>query len=339
MSLATREWHFMQRPVGLPAPETFELVERDLPALQPGQCLVRNLVLSVDPYMRPRMDDVPSYVPPFALGEALTGGAVGEVIETRSDDVPLGSWLVHQAGWREHAVVDAKAARVVDKGRYPSSYYLGVLGGPAFAAFVGLFHIAGFRPGDSVFVSGGAGAVGSMVGQFALLAGAKRVVGSAGSIEKVKYLVDQLGYDAAFNYKAGPVLKQLRSAFPKGLDVYFDNVGSDHLAAAVEVLNDFGRVAMCGTISTYNAVEHRAVAVDAVKVVAKRLRLQGFIAFDHEDLRKDFDAQVGAWLESGRLMNPETITQGIESVPTAFTGMLTGANTGKAIIRLAEDHA
>jgi NADPH-dependent curcumin reductase CurA len=339
MSLTTREWHFTQRPVGLPAPETFELVERDLPALQPGQCLVKNLVLSVDPYMRPRMDDVPSYVPPFELGEALTGGAVGEVIQTRSDDVPLGSWLVHQAGWREHAVVDAKAARVVDKDRCPSSYYLGVLGGPSFAAFVGLFHIAGFRPGDSVFVSGGAGAVGSMVGQFALLAGAKRVVGSAGSIEKVKYLVDQLGYDAAFNYKAGPVLKQLRSAFPEGLDVYFDNVGSDHLAAAVDVLNDFGRVAMCGTTSTYNAVEHRAVPLDAIKVVTKRLRLQGFIAFDHEDLRKDFDAQVGAWLESGRLMNPETISQGIESVPTAFTGMLTGANTGKAIIRLAEDPA
>ncbi|MDQ0779996.1 NADPH-dependent curcumin reductase CurA [Streptomyces aurantiacus] len=339
MSLTTREWHFMQRPVGLPAPETYKLVERDLPALQPGQCLVKNLVLSVDPYMRPRMDDVPSYVPPFELGQALTGGAVGEVIETRSDDVPLGSWLVHQAGWREHAVVDAKAARVVDKGRYPISYYLGVLGGPGFAAFVGLFRIAGFQPGDSVFVSGGAGAVGSMVGQFALLAGAKRVVGSAGSIEKVKHLVDQLGYDAAFNYKAGPVLKQLQSAFPEGLDVYFDNVGSDHLAAAVDVLNDFGRVAMCGTISTYNAVEQRAVPVDAVKVVAKRLRLQGFIAFDHEDLRKDFDAQVGAWLESGRLMNPETITQGIESVPAAFTGMLTGTNTGKAIIRLAEDQA
>lgn len=339
MSLTTREWHFMRRPVGLPAPESYKLVERELPALRPGQCLVKNLVLSVDPYVRPRMDDVPSYVPPFELGEALTGGAVGEVIETRSDDVPLGSWLVHQAGWREHAVVDAEAARVVDKGRYPSSYYLGVLGGPGFAAFVGLFHIADFRPGDSVFVSGGAGAVGSMVGQFALLAGAKRVVGSAGSIEKVKYLVDRLGYDAAFNYKAGPVLNQLQSAFPEGLDVYFDNVGSDHLAAAIDVLNDFGRVAMCGTISTYNTVEHRAVPVDAIKIVAKRLRLQGFIAFDHEDLRKDFYAQAGVWLESGRLMNPETISQGIESVPAAFTGMLTGANTGKVIIRLAQDQA
>ncbi|MBS2532624.1 NADP-dependent oxidoreductase [Catenulispora sp. NF23] len=339
MSVTTREWHFMHRPVGLPAPETFELVERDLPALRPGQCLVKNLVLSVDPYMRPRMDDVPSYVPPFELGEALTGGAVGEVIETRSDDVPLGSWLVHQAGWREHAVVDAKAARIVDKGRYPSSYYLGVLGGPGFAAFVGLFHVAGFRPGESVFVSGAAGAVGSMVGQFASLAGAERVVGSAGSAEKVQHLVDQLGYDAAFNYKTGPVLTQLQGAFPQGLDVYFDNVGADHLAAAIEVLNDYGRVAMCGTISAYNAVEHRAVPVDAIKVVAKRLRLQGFIAFDHEDLRTDFDAQVGAWLDSGRLKNPETITQGIESVPAAFTGMLTGANTGKAIIRLAEDQA
>jgi NADPH-dependent curcumin reductase CurA len=339
LSLTTREWHFVQRPVGLPGPETFKLVERDLPPLRAGQCLVKNLVLSVDPYMRPRMDDVPSYVPPFGLGEALTGGAVGEVIETRSDDVPLGSWLVHQVGWREHAVVDAQASRVVDKGRHPSSCYLGVLGGPGFAAFVGLFHSAGFRPGDSVFVSGAAGAVGSMVGQFASLAGAKRVVGSAGSADKVKYLVDELGYSAAFNYKDGPVLKQLQNAFPEGFDVCFDNVGSDHLAAAVEVINDFGRVAMCGTVSTYNAVEHRAVPLDAIKVVAKRLRLQGFIAFDHEDLRQDFDSQVGAWLDSGRLMNPETISHGIESVPTAFTGMLTGTNTGKTIIRLAEDRA
>ncbi|PRY41629.1 hypothetical protein CLV43_105387 [Umezawaea tangerina] len=336
MSLTTREWHFMQRPVGLPGPETFKLVERDLPPLQEGQCLVKNLVLSVDPYMRPRMDAGPSYVPPFELGEALTGSAVGEVVETRSD-VPLGSWLVHQAGWREHAVVDAGAARVVDKGRYPSSHYLGVLGGPAFAAYVGLFHIADFRRGDSVFVSGAAGAVGSMVGQFALLAGAKRVVGSAGSSEKVRYLVDELGYDAAFDYKTGPVLEQLRGAFPEGLDVYFDNVGSDHLAAAIDVLNDFGRAAICGTISTYNAVEPHAVPVDAVKVVTKRLRLQGFIAFDHEDLRKDFDSEVGAWLEAGRLMSPETISRGIESVPAAFTGMLTGTNTGKAIVRLAED--
>jgi hypothetical protein len=337
MSLTTREWHFVQRPVGLPAPETYKLVERDLPPLRPGQCLVRNLVLSVDPYMRSRMDDVPSYVAPFELGAALTGGAVGEVIETRSDDVPLGSWLVHQAGWREHAVVDAKAARVVDKHRYPSSYYLGVLGGPAFAAFVGLFRTAGFQPGDSVFVSGAAGAVGSMVGQFASLSGATRVVGSAGSVDKVKYLVDELGYDAAFNYKDGPVLQQLQSAFPEGLDVFFDNVGSDHLAAAVEVLNEFGRVAMCGTISTYNASEHRPVPVNAFKIVAKRLRLQGFIAFDHEDLREDFDSQVGAWLESGRLTYAETVSQGIEAVPTAFTGMLTGANTGKAVIRLADD--
>ncbi|WSS53384.1 NADP-dependent oxidoreductase [Streptomyces sp. NBC_01180] len=337
MSQMTREWHFVQRPVGLPAPETYRLVERDLPALQPGQCLVRNLVLSVDPYMRSRMDDVPSYAPPYKLGEALTGGAVGEVIETRSGDVPLGSWLVHQAGWREHSVVDATAGRIVDKGRYPSSYYLGVLGGPGFAAFVGLFRSAGFQPGDSVFVSGAAGAVGSMVGQFASLAGARRVVGSAGSIEKVRYLVDELGYDAAFNYKDGPVLNQLRNAFPDGFDVFFDNVGSDHLAAAIDVLNEFGRVAMCGTISTYNAPEHDAVPVDAFKIVAKRLRLQGFIAFDHEDLREEFAPQVGAWLESGRLTYRETASQGIEAVPAALTGMLTGANTGKAIVRLADD--
>jgi hypothetical protein len=176
-----------------------------------------------------------------------------------------------------------------------------------------------------------------MVGQFAALAGAKRVVGSAGSAEKVRYLVDELGYDAAFNYKDGPVLDQLRSAFPDGFDVFFDNVGADHLAAAIEVLNESGRVAMCGTISTYNAAEHDAVPVNAFKIVAKRLRLQGFIAFDHEDLREEFGSQVGAWLESGRLTYRETASRGIEAVPTAFAGMLTGANTGKAIIRLADD--
>jgi NADPH-dependent curcumin reductase CurA len=212
-----------------------------------------------------------------------------------------------------------------------------VLGGPAFAAYVGLFRIAGFTAGESVFVSGAAGAVGSMVGQFASLSGAGRVVGSAGSADKVNHLVDELGYDAAFNYKDGSVLEQLQNAFPHGLDVFFDNVGSDHLAAAIHVLNDFGRVAMCGTVSTYNASEHHPVPMNAFEVVSKRLRLQGFIAFDHEDVRDEFQSQVGAWLDAGRVVYRETVSHGIETVPSALADMLTGANTGKAIVRLTDD--
>ena len=246
----SREIQLAARPVGAPKPSDFHLAEVELPALQDGQVRVENLYLTVDPYMRGRMNDVKSYTPPFALGETMTGGALGRVTESRAEGVAVGAHLLHDQGWRTHANVTAARARVVPE--LPGvalSAYLGVLGMPGLTAYAGLLRVAEFKAGDTVFVSGAAGAVGSAVGQIARLRGAARVVGSAGSAAKVAHLKDVLGFDAAFNYKDGPVAKQLREAAPDGIDVYFDNVGGEHLEAAIGSLKPGGHAAICGMIS------------------------------------------------------------------------------------------
>lgn len=247
----TRHIVLAERPEGWPTEATFRLATVQLPALGPDQVLVRNQVMSVDPYMRGRMNDGKSYVPPFAIDSPLDGGAVGEVIASTSEDLPVGTTVLHGLGWREHAILNAAATTVVDATRAPASAYLGVLGMPGLTAFAGLLAAAEFRPGDAVFVSGAAGAVGSLVGQIAKLKGASRVVGSAGSPEKVAHLLER-GFDAAFDYHDGPVVDRLLEAAPGGIDVYFDNVGGEHLEAALTRLNLDGRVALCGAISQYN---------------------------------------------------------------------------------------
>ena len=243
------------RPSGWPTAANFALTEADRPQLADGQIRVRNLFMSVDPYMRGRMNDAESYVPPFRLGKPLEGGAIGTVIESRSPELNVGALVLHMLGWRDEAVLPAGQARKVTatKGLSPSAY-LGVLGMPTLTAYVGLLDIAAMKPGDVVFVSGAAGAVGSMAGQIAKLKGAARVIGSAGSDEKVRWL-REIGFDAAFNYRARSVLEQLREAAPDGIDVYFDNVGADHLDAALVMLNPHGRVAMSGAIAHYNAAD------------------------------------------------------------------------------------
>ena len=251
----TREIQLASRPAGRPAPENFRLAESPLPELQDGQVLVRNLFISVDPYMRGRMNDVKSYSAPFALDKALDGGAVGEVIASRADDRKVGDAVVHQLGWREYAVVDAGATTPARTDLAPASAFLGALGMTGLTAYAGLLKVAEFKAGDAVFVSGAAGAVGSLVGQIAKAMGASRVIGSAGSPEKVARLLE-LGFDAAFNYRDAPVRDQLKAAAgERGIDVYFDNVGGDHLEAALSVLNVGGRVAMCGAIAQYNSTE------------------------------------------------------------------------------------
>ncbi|MGW5028047.1 NADP-dependent oxidoreductase, partial [Streptomyces albidoflavus] len=227
-----REWHLVARPDGWPTPEDFALREVPVEAPTAGRILVRNLYFSVDPYMRGRMNDVKSYVPPFQLDAPMDGGAVGEVIASEAEGFAVGDHVLHGLGWREYANLPAKHAKKVDGSLAPLSAYLGVLGMPGLTAYAGLLDVASFKPGDAVFVSGAAGAVGSEVGQIARLKGASRVIGSAGSDEKVKLLVDEYGFDAAFNYKNGPVAEQLKEAAPDGIDVYFDNVGGDHLEAA-----------------------------------------------------------------------------------------------------------
>jgi NADPH-dependent curcumin reductase CurA len=330
-----REIQLAARPSGEPRLSDFRLAEVDVPDPQEGEVLVRNLMMSVDPYMRGRMSERRSYVPPYELGKALMGGAVGEVIESRADRVAEGDLVLHDRGWREYAVVEARHVRSIDPQLAPLSAFLGVLGMPGLTAYVGLLDIAQLREGDVVFVSGAAGAVGSLAGQIAKLRG-HVVIGSAGSGEKVRYLLDELAFDAAFDYHEHSAAEALRSAAPEGIDVYFDNVGGEHLEAAIGSLRTHGRVAMCGAISTYNATEPPPGPRNMFLCVGKRLTLRGFIVRDHAERTPEFLRDVGAWLQAGRIKAPETIVDGgIEQAPQAFIDLFHGANIGKMLVRLA----
>jgi NADPH-dependent curcumin reductase CurA len=344
-TVTAREVHLVRRPSGMPDPDDFALVDRDLGEPGDGEVLVANHYFSVDPYMRGRMNDVPSYVPPFRLDEPMDGRAVGEVIASRSDDPDgpaVGDLVTSNLAWRTHGIVPARQVQKVaaPEGVSPSAY-LGVLGAPGLTAWVGLLDKASFREGDAVFVSGAAGAVGSLAGQLAKLKGASRVVGSAGSADKVRWLTEELGFDAAFNYKdssssgAGRVVDQLRAAAPDGIDVYFDNVGADHLEAAVACANDFARVAACGAIAHYNDTPENPTPGPAnlFQIVKKRLSIQGFIVTDSIDRMRPFLEEVTPWVAGGRVKFAETVVEGIDRAVEGFRGMLRGENTGKMIIK------
>jgi len=335
MTRTARHVNLASRPNGAPVPENFEVVEAEVRAPGDDEIVVANRFMSVDPYMRGRMNDVKSYVPPFQIGEPLAGGAVGEVIESNSPNVSVGDHVVHGLGWRETAVVAAaetQPAATVDG--VSLSANLGVLGMPGMTAYAGLLDVASFKEGDAVFVSGAAGAVGSLVGQLARLKGASLVIGSAGSDEKVAWLTADLGYDIGFNYKSGPVATQLFAAAPNGIDVYFDNVGGDHLEAALHALNVHGRVALCGAISMYNNTAPAPGPNNLSLAIGKRLTMRGFIVSDHAELRDDFIREVGGWLADGTIKAEETVMQGIDSAGEAFIGLLAGANTGKMVVEL-----
>ncbi|WP_086666273.1 NADP-dependent oxidoreductase [Lentzea kentuckyensis] len=336
MTSTALEVRLASRPTGWPTDDNFEIAEVEVPTPGEGQILVRNVVMSVDPYMRGRMNDVKSYVPPFQVGAPLEGGAVGEVVAVGANVTTLavGDNVLHGLGWREYAVLPAAHSVKVDPNVAPLSAYLGVLGMPGMTAYAGLLVTAEFKEGDVVFVSGAAGAVGQLVGQIARLKGASRVIGSAGSAEKVKYLVEELGFDAAFNYKEGPVAEQLAAAAPNGIDVYFDNVGGEHLEAAIENLNQNGRITMCGAISQYNESEKPAGPSNMIQILAKRLTLRGMLVGDHKALQPQFVAEVGAWIASGELKYSETVVEGgVRQAPAAFLGMLRGDNTGKMLVK------
>ncbi|WP_018721551.1 NADP-dependent oxidoreductase [Salinispora fenicalii] len=330
---ANREIQLASRPQGWPTEENFRLVSTDIPTPGPGQIVVRNTFISVDPYMRGRMNDVASYVPPFALDAPLDGGAVGEVVASEADGFALGDTVLHGLGWREYALLDATTVRKVDPALAPVSTYLGVLGMTGLTAYAGLLEVAAMQPGETVFVSGAAGAVGSMVGQIAKLRGAGRVVGSAGSPAKVERL-QALGFDAAFDYRDGPVRESLGAAAPDGIDVYFDNVGGEHLEAAIGAMRQNGRAAICGMIAQYNATEPPAAPRNLAMIISKRLTLRGFIVSDHGQLGEQFVQEVGGWLRDGKLSYDETIIDGIENAPAAFLGLLRGENLGKMLVRV-----
>ncbi|HVV11133.1 NADP-dependent oxidoreductase [Amycolatopsis sp.] len=334
MSTTATEIRLASRPTGRPTPENFSIVDTELPSPAPGEVLVRNLFISVDPYMRGRMSAAKSYVEPYEVGKAMLGGAIGEVLESTVDELRPGDTVLHGLGWRSHAVVDAQRVSKVDPDAAPVTTYLGVLGMTGLTAYAGLLEVAEFRSDDTVFVSGAAGAVGSVVGQLAKLKGAKRVVGSAGSSAKVKHLIDDLGFDAAFNYKDAPVAEQLAAAAPDGIDVYFDNVGGEHLEAAIESAKPHARFAVCGMISLYNATEPPAAPRNLTKIVGKRLTIRGFLVGDHFDLQKQFIAEVAPLVRDGKLRYEETIVEGLRNAPQAFLDLLDGANTGKMLVRV-----
>lgn len=327
------------RPTGWPTHENFHTEKVDLPELAEGEVRVANEFVSVDPYMRGRMNEGRSYIPPFEVGKTMTGGAVGRVVESRSDAHPVGSVVLHDLGWRDVAQADGGQFRVVDTIEgVPLSAYLGVLGTTGLTAYVGLIHIGRFQAGDSVFVSGAAGSVGSAVGQIARLEGASKVVGSAGSDEKVETVTSRYGFDAAINYKSGPVRKLLREHFGnsngEGIDVYFDNVGGDHLEAALDLMNDGGRLPLCGAISSYNSTERTPGPDNIWHAITRGLMIQGFTVNKYMEHFKEFAAKVGPWVASGELVYDETVVEGIDNSVEAFLDMMRGANVGKMIVKI-----
>ncbi len=330
----SREIQLAARPEGWPTDENFRLTEVTLPELQEGQVLVRNLYMSVDPYMRGRMNDVKSYVPPFQLDAPLDGGAIGEVVQSRSEGHKVGDKVLHGLGWRDYAVLDGKRARIIDTDLAPASAYLGVLGMTGLTAYAGLTKVAEFKEGDVVFVSGAAGAVGALVGQIAKALGAKKVIGSAGSAEKVQRLLD-LGFDEAFNYHDGPVKDSLKKAAgDDGIDVYFDNVGGEHLEAAISVMNKYGRIAMCGAISQYNTTDAPTGPRNLALAIGKELTLRGFIVGSYNQYADEFAKLMSGWLREGTVSYDETFVEGLENAPQAFIDLMKGANKGKMIVTL-----
>ena len=336
MSIRTHEIRLNSRPTGLPSPANFDLVERVLDAPKPGQILVRNSWMSVDPYMRGRMADRKSYIAPFRLGEALEGAAVGVVEASHDPAFAVGDRVVHFAGWRDHAMIEAAhATRIADDG-IPPQAYLGALGFPGLTAYVGLTRIAGMRPGETLFVSAASGAVGSLVAQIAKLKGL-RVVASVGSAAKAQWLLGEVGVDAVINYRETDGLAAaLAQAAPEGIDIYFDNVGGDHLEAAMAAANDHARFVLCGMIAGYNEEAPANAPRNIFLAIEKRIRLQGLIASDHADLFPELIREVGGWIKAGRITLRETVVDGLDRAPEAFIGLFQGANTGKMLVRLEQ---
>jgi len=326
-----RAWHLKSRPNGMPTSDNFELKETALPELGEGQVRVRNRWLSVDPYMRGRMNDVKSYVPAFQVGEPLEGGAIGEIVESRAEGLAPGDLVLHMAGWRDEAVVAARGVnKLPNLGAEPQKF-LGVLGVTGATAYFGLLDVASAKPGDIVFVSAAAGAVGSVVVQLAKAKG-MTAIGSAGGEQKCAF-VRSLGADQVVDYRAGPILKNLAAAAPDGVDVYFDNVGGDHLDAAFALARNNARFAICGMIAGYNDPNPASFRF-IMRIIAARIRLKGFIVFDFQSRMDEFYREMGQLVASGAVKAQETVVDGLENTPDAFLGLFRGENTGKMLVRL-----
>ncbi len=329
----SREIRLKNRPMGTPSENDFELTEVLIPEISEGQILVRNVYMSVDPYMRGRMGERESYIAPFELGKPLEGGAVGQVIESRSGQFRMGDYVLSNMGWREFFVTDGSDLVRIDPVVAPVQNYLGILGMPGLTAYVGLLDIGKPAKGETIFVSTAAGAVGSVACQIAKIKGC-RVVGSTGSEEKSDWLTDEAGIDGAFNYKKSEnLIEDLRRFCPEGIDVYFDNVGGTHLEAAIELMNNHGRIVLCGMISIYNATRPPRAPRNLISAITKRLTLKGYIVNDHNDRLPEFLEDMSRWIKEGRIKWKETVVLGIEHAPEAFLGLFSGESFGKMLVR------
>jgi len=331
--MMSREIRLASRPKGIPTAANFTLARTELKPLQDQEVLVRNLFMSVDPYMRGRMNDGKSYVPPFELGKPLDGGAVGEVIESRAKEFSPGDAVTSSFGWREYFMASPKDLHPVSRAIQPLSVYLGALGMTGMTAWAGL-HLVEVRTGETIFISGAAGAVGSVAGQLAKLRGC-RVIGSAGSVEKVKFLREECGFDIAFNYRVAPVLEQLNLEAPDGIDVYFDNVGGKTLEAALSALRMHGRIIACGGISGYNDEKPRPGPSNLFNMITKRLTMKGLMVLDWLDRQAEFEKEVGGYFKAGKVKHKETVVKGIDKAVDAFIGLFQGQNVGKMVVKLA----
>ena len=326
-----RAWSLRSRPHGMPRDTDFAMVDIESRALNDGEIRIANSWLSVDPYMRGRMNDVKSYVPPFALGEPMQGGAIGEVVESRAADVPVGTKVQHMLGWRDEAVAPANSVQKLPDIDIPDEAFLGLFGMPGMTAYFGLLEVASAKAGDVVFVSAAAGAVGSTVVQIAKAKG-MTVIGSAGGADKCEW-VRSLGADTVIDYKAGDVVRALAQAAPEGIDVYFDNVGGDHLDAALLAARMHARFAICGMIDIYNDGKPQSLKYLA-KVIGARIAIKGFLVSDHLAGAADFYRDMGEWLATGKLTREQTVHKGLATMPDAFLGLFTGGNKGKMLVRV-----
>ncbi|MDL5596866.1 NADP-dependent oxidoreductase [Bacillus subtilis] len=329
------------RPVGAPTPENFRLEREALPDLEDGQLLLKTLYLSLDPYMRGRMSDAPSYAAPVQIGEVMTGGAVSRVEQSRHPKFQVGDLVVGATGWQSHSISDGRNIIPIPSGLPSPSMALGVLGMPGMTAYMGLMDIGQPKTGETLVVAAASGAVGSVVGQVAKIKGL-RAVGVAGGAEKCKYVVEELGFDACIDHKAPDFAEQLAKACPKGIDIYYENVGGHVFDAVVPLLNPKARIPLCGLIAGYNATEvpkgpDRLPALQRT-LLTKRVRIQGFIVFDdYGDRQPEFISAMVPWVREGKVKFREDVVDGLEQAPQAFIGLLEGRNFGKLVVRVAQD--
>lgn len=340
-SETNRRFVLASRPEGAPVPDNFELQRDAVPEPADGQVLLRTVFLSLDPYMRGRMSDAPSYAEPVQVGAVMVGGSVCRVAASKHPDFQAGDWVLAFGGWQDYALSDGKGLLRLDPERAPPSWALGILGMPGFTAYMGLLDIGQPKPGETVVVAAASGAVGSVVGQIARLKGC-RIVGIAGGEEKCRYVTDTLGFDACLDHHQDGLDERLREACPDGIDVYFESVGGAVFDAVLPLLNSKARIPLCGLVASYNATElpqgPDRLPMLMGTLLKKRIRVQGFIIFDdYGDRYGEFAEAMGAWVAEGRMHYREDVVEGLENAPEAFIGMLEGGNFGKLVVRVGPD--